>query len=97
MFLRLKKVITMNSTSIDSSGRVYATDKPMYEDLIINPAHIVSLKEVEIDGEKHCRISTVKGDHLVVGSADKFLSVDSSLEERTETNKTLLKGWYEIF
>lgn len=92
MFLKLKKVTTVNSTSIDPSGRVYATDKPLYEDLIINPDHIISVKEVVIDGEVFSKLNTVRGEYVVVGSPESFLSINSFVEESITTSKTLLKG-----
>lgn len=92
MFLRLKKVTTVNSTSIDPSGRVYATDERLYEDFIVNPDHIISVKEIIIDGEPYSKLNTVKGDYLVVGSPESFLPINSSMEESVESKKSLLKG-----
>lgn len=96
MFLRLKKVTTINSTSIDPAGRVYATDERLYEEFIVNPDHIISVKEVIIDGESYSKLNTIKGDYLVVGSPESFLSinssVDSPVDESSVSNKKLLKG-----
>lgn len=96
MFLKLKKVTNINSTSIDPSGRVYATDKPVIEEIIINDSHIVSVKEVEMNGVKHCKLHTTKGDYLVVGSAKEILDSNAlntaSVSESEVTGKKLIKG-----